>query len=89
MSHIKTFARIKPGEDLYGDHEIRKRKIFTLRVPEVFRDYGGSPSRNRASNITYDFTFDQIFDTSISQEDVYNIVAQEIVTGTKKLFFNI
>ncbi|KAK7491439.1 hypothetical protein BaRGS_00017268 [Batillaria attramentaria] len=81
MSHIKTYARLKPTEDLYEDYEIQGKKVFSIRVPEFVRDYGASPSKNRTPTISYDFKFERVFDTSVGQEQVYNIAAQEIVTG--------
>lgn len=80
MSHIKTFARIKPAKDLYEDYEIRG-KIFVLRVPELVRDYGGPLVKNRIPTISYDFKFDKIFNPNTNQEETYSAAAQEIVAG--------
>ena len=81
MSHIKTYARIKPAGDLYNEFEIDKEKKLSLRVPELLRDYGLVSAKNRSAKICYDFQFDKIFDSNCSQEDVYSIAARSIVTG--------
>lgn len=81
MSHIKTFARIKPAEELYEDYEIKGKKTFSLRVPELLRDCGLVASKNRSSMISYDFHFDRMFNRGGSQEEVYTVAAKEIVTG--------
>ena len=81
MSHIKTFARVKPAEELYDDYEIKGKKTFCLRVPELLRDCGFVGSKNRPSTISYDFAFNRTFDPTGSQEEVYNVAAKDIVTG--------
>ena len=83
MSHIKTFARLKPGaqEELYDDFEIAAKKTFSLRVPELQRDYGLQSSKSRYPTISYDFRFDHVFDTASSQEEVYTLAARDIVSG--------
>ncbi|KAL8591508.1 hypothetical protein ACOMHN_000523 [Nucella lapillus] len=81
MSHIKTFARLKPTEELYDDFEINGKKTFSLRVPELLRDYGTQGTQNCYPTISYDFQFDRVFDTSVSQEEVYTITSKDIVTG--------
>ena len=82
MSHIKTFARIKPAEELYENYEIKGKKTFSLRVPELLRDCGLLASKSRSSTISYDFQFDRMFDPAGSQEEVYTVAAKEIVTGS-------
>ncbi|XP_076451124.1 uncharacterized protein LOC143287006 [Babylonia areolata] len=81
MSHIKTFARLKPAQELYEDYEIGGKKTFSLRVPELLRDYGLQPANGRYPTISYDFQFDRVFDDAAGQEEVYNVAARDIVTG--------
>ncbi|XP_070198832.1 kinesin heavy chain-like [Littorina saxatilis] len=81
MSHIKTFARLKPADELYDDFDIKSRKVLSLRVPELVRDYGAVASKNRSSTISYDFQYDRVLDTKVNQDEVYNVAAKEIVSG--------
>jgi hypothetical protein len=81
MSHIKTYARIKPAQELYSEFEIHNKKKLSLRVPELLSHYGLVSSKNRSGTICYDFQFDRIFDDLCTQEEIFNVTAKDIVTG--------
>ncbi|XP_041365194.1 kinesin-like protein KIF6 [Gigantopelta aegis] len=79
MAHIRTYARLKPTAEPYDEYDI-SNNCLQIRVPEVYRDYGSSPGKVK-SNICYDFKYDNVFNTDISQEDVFNAVAYDIIEG--------
>ena len=92
MPQIKTFCRVKPTEAIYEDHELTEDKIF-LRVPEVLKDFNAARASSR-STINHEFRFDYIFKQDTTQEEVFDIAAQEIVKGASEnillvIFFQI
>ncbi|XP_067655828.1 kinesin heavy chain-like [Haliotis asinina] len=78
MTHIKTYARLKPSPSLYDEYDISPTTL-QIRTPEIFRDYG-SPGKFRAT-VRHEYYFDRVFDVSDTQETVFDGVAREIING--------
>ncbi len=78
MSHIRTFARIKPSKSLYEEYDITPT-CLQVRTPEVLRDYG-SPGKIRAT-VKHEFYFSNLFDVGATQDDVFDGVARDLVDG--------
>ena len=79
MPQIKTFCRVKPTKSTYEDHELTDGRLF-LRVPEVLKDFTSARASSRTT-INHDFKFDYIFKQETTQEEIFNVAAQEIVEG--------
>ncbi|XP_046328231.2 kinesin heavy chain-like isoform X1 [Haliotis rufescens] len=78
MTHIKTYARLKPSSALYDEYDVTPTTL-QIRTPEIFRDYG-SPGKFRAT-VRHEYYFDRVFDVSDTQENVFDGVAREIING--------
>lgn len=79
MPNIRTFCRIRPTNETYDEYETTKTTLH-LRVPEVLKDFTSNQKGSR-SCVSHEFNFDHIFQQEATQQDVFNVVAQEIVTG--------
>ena len=80
MPNIKTFCRIRPTKTEYENHEVANNKLL-LTVPEVIKDFGSTAQKGSRSMINHEFNFDHIFLRDATQQDVFDIVALDIVNG--------
>lgn len=79
MPNIKTYCRIKPSEESYDEFESTKTTLH-LRVPEVLKDFSSNQKGSR-SYISHEFNFNHIFLQQATQQDIFDVVALEIVNG--------
>lgn len=80
MAKIRTFARIKPGENLYDDYETTRHRLY-LRIPDSYGRDSTLYNRTRAPIVNHEFKYSQVFNTDVSQEEVFNISAKNIIDG--------
>ena len=80
MAKIKTFARIKPAEDLYDDFDTTRNKLY-LRIPDSYSRDSTLYNRTRAPIVNHEFKYSQIFTATASQQEVYDVAAKSIIDG--------
>lgn len=80
MAKIRTFARIKPAENLYDDYETTRNRLY-LRIPDSYGRDSTLYNRTRAAIVNHEFKYSQVFNTNATQDDVFNIAAKNIIDG--------
>jgi len=82
MPNIKTYCRIKPTKEAYEEIEASKTRLY-LKVPEILKDFQSNQKGSR-SFISHEFNYNHIFLQETTQQEVFDVVAQEIITGNIK-----
>ncbi|KAF6028211.1 hypothetical protein EB796_013480 [Bugula neritina] len=80
MASIKTYARVKPADDLYDDYETTRNRLY-LRIPDSYGRDSTLYNRTRAPIVNHEFKYSQVFGTSATQEEVFNISTKNIIDG--------
>lgn len=80
MAKIRTFARIKPAEDLYDDFDTTRNRLY-LRIPDSYGRDSTLYNRTRIPIVNHEFKYSQVFPAKSSQEEVYDVAAKSIIDG--------
>ena len=80
MAKIRTFARLKPAENLYDDYETTRNRLY-LRIPDSYGRDSALYNRTRVPIVNHEFKYSQVFNTQSSQEEVFNVSAKNIIDG--------
>lgn len=80
MAKIRTFARIKPSEDLYDDFDTTRNKLY-MRIPDSYSRDTTLYNRSRAPIVNHEFKYTQVFGVHSTQTEIYDIAAKNILDG--------
>lgn len=80
MAKIRTFARIKPSDSQYDDYDCTRNKLY-LRIPDSYSRDSTLYNRTRAPIVNHEFKYTQVFNTTTTQEEMYNSAAKNIIDG--------
>lgn len=80
MAKIRTFARIKPAEDLYDDFDTTRNRLY-LRIPDSYSRDSTLYNRSRTPIVNHEFKYSQVFTAKSTQEEVFDATAKGIIDG--------
>ncbi|XP_067928341.1 kinesin-1 heavy chain-like [Watersipora subatra] len=80
MAKIRTFARIKPSDNLYDDFDTTHNRLY-LRIPDSYSRDSTLYNRTRAPIVNHEFKYAQVFSADSTQVEVFDHVAKSIIDG--------